>query len=399
MLTRELILPKKHSAFLFGPRLTGKSTCIEFQFPKAFIFNLLEQDLFIQFTTNPKLFKKICIEHHEKTGESLFVIDEVQRLPYLLNEVHHLIEKKNFRFILSGSSARKLKREGANLLAGRAIENFLFPLTYSELLKNKAPFELDDYLLFGSLPKIYLSDVESKKLILRSYVNTYLAEEIQQEGGVRNLPAFIRFLELAAEANAQELNYSQIANDTTVKSSTIKEYYSILSETRLGTFLYPWKRSVRKELAGSPKFYFFDHGVVNSLLQRLRAPLTNNDKGPLFEQMIINHVIAAQSYQHIEGSLNYWKTKGGNEVDLLVSRSGKPISAIEIKLTTRPNSRDFSGLKSILEEYPGLNAYLVCNAPVRETLEFRDQKIHVLPYRDFLEKSMSYAFDLTSQGR
>ncbi len=380
----------KYSSFLFGPRLTGKSTCIKMQFKNAKIFNLLEEDLYLQFTSNPKLFRNLCIQHHTNTGETLFVIDEVQRLPYLLNEVHSMIENQGFLFILSGSSARKLKRAGANLLAGRAIENFLFPLTYQEIINDKQEFNLDSVLQFGSLPKVYLADETEKKGILKSYVNTYLAEEIQQEGGVRNLPAFIRFLELAAESNSQELNYSQIASDSGVRSSTIKEYYSILSETRIGTLLYPWTKSVRKELAGSPKFYFFDQGIVNALQQKLSSNLSNSEKGPLFEQWIINQVTAYIHYHHLERSLNYWKTKAGVEVDLLVSKSRKPTTVIEIKWTSKPTTTHFSGLKSIQDEYPEIRCILVCNVITPEQHEVRGKKIEILPYADFLKNLGQY---------
>jgi len=390
MLNRDLILNSNHSSFLFGPRLTGKSTCIKLQFKNAKVFNLLEEDLFLQFTSNPKLFRNLCIQHHKTTGEKLFVIDEVQRLPFLLNEVHNLIENHQFIFVLSGSSARKLKRAGANLLAGRAIENFLFPLSYSEITKNNQEFNLDEVLKFGSLPKIHLTNEDEKKAILKSYVNTYLSEEIQQEGGVRNLPAFIRFLELAAESNSQELNYSQIASDSGVRSSTIKEYYSILSETRIGTLLYPWTRSIRKELAGSPKFYFFDQGIVNSLLQKLTSTLSNTEKGPLFEQWLINQVIAHIHYHHLERSLNYWKTKAGVEVDLLVSQSRKPIAAIEIKWTSNPATTHFSGLKSILEEHPNIKAILVCNVLAPETRKIKGKDVEILPFAEFLTNLNQY---------
>ncbi len=390
MLKRDLKLNPKHSSFLFGPRLTGKSTCIKMHFNNAKTFNLLEEDLFLQFISNPKLFRNLCIQHHKKTGEKLFILDEVQRLPFLLNEVHSMIENQGFIFILSGSSARKLKRAGANLLAGRALENFLFPLTYHEIINAQQEFDLESILKYGSLPKVYLSNEEEKKGILRAYVNTYLNEEIQQEGGVRNLPAFIRFLELAAESNSQELNYSQIASDSGVRSSTIKEYYSILSETRIGTFLYPWTKSVRKELAGSPKFYFFDLGIVNALLQKLTSNLSNSEKGPLFEQWLINQVIAHIHYHQLERSLNYWKTKAGVEVDLLVSQSRKPISAIEIKWTSNPTTAHFSGLKSIQEEHPNIKCFLVCNIPAPETRKIKGKDVEVLPFSDFLTNLDQY---------
>jgi predicted AAA+ superfamily ATPase len=360
------------------------------QFQDAKVFNLLEEDLYLQFISNPKLFRNLCIQHHQNNGGRLFVIDEVQRLPFLLNEVHNLIENQGFIFILSGSSARKLKRAGANLLAGRALENFLFPLTYQEIIRSQQEFDLDSILQFGALPKVFLSDELDKKAILKSYVNTYLAEEIQQEGGVRNLPAFIRFLELAAESNSQELNYSQIASDSGVRSSTIKEYYSILSETRIGTLLYPWTKSVRKELAGSPKFYFFDQGIVNALQQKLSSNLSNSEKGPLFEQWVINQVIAYIHYHQLERSLNYWKTKAGVEVDLLVSKSRKPIAAIEIKWTSKPTIAHFSGLKSILEEHPNINGVLVCNVMAPEKHEIRGRIIEVLPYSDFMKNMSQY---------
>jgi len=363
--------------------MTGKTTWLKSTFSGWHIIDLLREDNFQIFLSDPSRLRKEVFAAREKPGFLGVIIDEIQRVPSLLNEVQSLIESDGITFILSGSSARKLKRGGANLLAGRAYEMRIFPVTYIESNNYKKDFfELDSVLQFGALPKILLSSPAEKKRILKSYVGTYLREEIHAEALVRNLPSFSRFLALAAESCGQEVNFSEISRETTVKSKTIKEYYSILEETWIGTFLHPWKKTVRKQLAGSPKFYFFDNGVTNALRETLGGVLSPEIRGLLFEQWVIGEVRAIISYAELEGSLYYWKIRGGSEVDLLVARGSAPLTAVEIKHTSNPGPRCFSGLNSLAEEYPGIGRYLVCNVE----RAFDNDGIHVMNYRQFFEE-------------
>ncbi len=379
---RLLKVPPRHSFFLFGPRMTGKSTWLKMAFPKALHIDLLEEANFQRYLSQPSRIRSEIDAFRSKNPKGWVILDEIQRNPALLNEVHRAIEETQLKFALSGSSARKLKRGGANLLAGRAFELRMFPLTAHEW---GADFRLDHVLRWGALPAVIQEENTQKKQILRAYVSTYLREEIQAEGFVRNLPSFSRFLQLAAETIGQETAYSAMSRETTVASKTIREYYQILEDTLLGFLLLPWQSRVQKQLAGSPKFYFFDCGVTNALRESLSDPPTGAEKGALFEQWVIQEVRALLSYQNFEGSVAYWKARGGNEVDLIIARGRKPLLAVEIKSTTNPSSRDFAGLRSFAEEYPKVPKVLVTSQP-RASLH---DKVEALPYLEFFERLLS----------
>lgn len=376
MITRLISLSKARSFFLFGPRMTGKSTWLKSQLGGSLKIDLLEESNYQRYLSDPEALRLELESYQKKRPEGWVVIDEVQRIPSLLNEVHRAIESSRLKFALSGSSARKLKRGGANLLAGRAIEKKLFSLTSVELGEK---FTLSDALFWGTLPSVWLADPEQKKQILRSYISVYLREEIQAEGLVRNVQSFSRFLQLAGENFAKELNYSSIAKDTAVQSKTIKEYFSILEDTLIGFLLPPWKKSVRKQLAGSPKFYFFDNGVTNSLRENLTDRPTGEIYAALFEQWVIQEVRAILSYLNFEGSLYYWRARGGNEVDLIIARGTKPILAVEIKSTQRPNESHFGGLKSFSEEYPTVPLVLVTQQ-ARSSTHKKIESMHALEF-------------------
>lgn len=384
MISRRL-RPPRSSALLFGPRMTGKSTWLRHHCPDWLWIDLLQEDNFQLYLSDPSRLRKEVLALTVKPPG--VVIDEIQRVPALLNEVQSLIEEQGLKFYLSGSSARKLKRGGANLLAGRAIELRLFPLTLPEIQSydSGAVFRLDDVLRFGTLPKVCLSDEAEKKRILRTYAGTYLHHEIQAEGLVRSLPSFSRFLSIAAETCGQEVNFSEISRETTVKSKTIREYFSVLQDTWLGYLLPPWEKSVRKQLAGSPKFYFFDNGVANALREALSGSLAPEARDPLFEQWVINGIRAELSYREFEGSLFFWRARGGSEVDLLIARGSKPVAAIEIKHTSNPGPKHFAGLKSIAEEYPKLDRFLICTV----ARPYVDSGIRVCGYSQFLAELAS----------
>lgn len=388
MIKRLLDLPKR-SFFLFGPRLTGKSTLIKTLLPDALKIDLLEESNFQRFLANPSLLESELKSFQKKDPRGWVVIDEIQRVPALLNEVHRTIENSKLRFALSGSSARKLKRGGANLLAGRASDLRLFPLTSVEL---GPQFDLDTMIRWGGLPPVYTEDPSVRKAILQSYTTTYLLEEIQAEGIVRNLPAFARFLQLAAETSSQEVNLTALSQEVSTTVSTIKAYYQILEDTLIGFYLPPWKKTVRKQLAGSPKFYLFDTGVTNALRENLTDIPTGTVYGALFEQWVVQEVRALTHYLGFEGSLYYWKARGGNEVDLILSRGSKPILAVEIKSTDRPSKRDLSGLESFHSEYPQVPRLLV----TRQSRSAEINGIETLPAGEFLSRLWAQEWISTS---
>jgi predicted AAA+ superfamily ATPase len=361
--------------------MTGKSTWLKGALPQALWIDLLEEGNFQRYLSDPEALATELEAFKRRHPTGWVVIDEIQRIPSLLNEVHRALESSKLKFALSGSSARQLKRGGANLLAGRAIERHLFPLTLEEW---GGAFSLNEALRTGALPGVVNASDDDKKRILRTYVSTYLKEEIQAEGIVRSLPAFSKFLQLAAECVSQEVNASSISRETTVTSKTIGEYFRILEDTLIGFFVPPWTRSVRKQLAGSPKFYFFDNGVTNALTQNLTDAPSGAARGILFEQWIVQEVRAALSYNEIDASLYYWKARGGNEVDLVIARGSKPVLAIEIKSTSMPNVRDTAGLKSFSEEYPKVACVLVGQNPKEQIIG----GVRCLPYAQFLTKDL-----------
>lgn len=378
MYSRLFSFKTNRSFFLLGPRMTGKSTLLRSRFPDSFWIDLLSGDAYQKYLGDPEKFYDEILYQIKKNKIKSVVVDEIQRLPELLNEVHRLIESNKIQFILSGSSARKLKRQSANLLGGRANEYHLFPLTYHELGDD---FSLSSIMIYGSLPIIVSSSANEKKEILKSYTTTYLREEIQLEGTVRRLPSFSKFLQLAAESVSQEVNYSNLGSEIGISGKTIREYYQILEDTLIGFFLHPWHKTVRKQLAGSPKFYLFDNGITNALRENLHESISSESRGPLFEQWILQQVRAICSYQNFEGSMSYWKARGGHEVDLILSRGSTPILAVEIKHTQQPKTKDTACLDSIREEYPKLKTLLVTRQDLPRMISGHES----LPYEKFLD--------------
>ncbi len=359
-LNRLIDLPKKSSFFLLGPRQVGKSTLIKHKFAKqSWSINLLIEEDYLQYSSNPQLFIKEAVTKIKKEKIKTIFIDEIQRLPSLLNEVQFLMQEyPDCQFILSGSSARKLKRGGANLLGGRAVERFLFPMTYME---TKDDFDLEQALTFGTLPPILAMDKEEKIDTLSTYVNTYLREEIQAEGIVRNLGAFSKFLNVAASQCGDLLNFAAIARECQLPSSTIQSYYQILEDTLIGFKLEPWRKSVRHRLSAQSKFYFFDTGVINAINKSLTAKLIQPLRGRLFEHFIILETYRNIKYKRSEANLFFWRTSNHAEVDLLIEKHGQLIAAIEIKSTSSLASRDLSGLMSFNKTHPDVPCYVVSN--------------------------------------
>ncbi len=361
---------KKSSFFLFGPRGTGKSFLLRKELSEdTFSINLLDSHLYFQLQANPSLLKEIILA--QKTTR--VVIDEVQRLPELLNLVHLLIEEHQIRFVLTGSSARKLKRGGANLLAGRALRKELFPLTWKEL----AQFNLNKYLKYGGLPMSYFS--ENSEEYLDTYVNMYLKEEIQAEGIVKKLPAFSQFLQLAATTNGELLNFTSISNETGVSSKTIKEYYSILEDTLLGFMVEPWTKSMKRKPIQTAKFYFFDTGIKNTLSATRELSEKSDLWGRSFEHFIAMELRAYLSYElKNKYRLQFWRSTSQFEVDFVI---GDQV-AIEVKATNKIKPENFKGLRALIEENKFKKYYLISNDPTERIHE----KIICLPWSKFLEK-------------
>ncbi len=362
-------LVEKKSHFLFGPRATGKSSLIKHELAdQAMIVDLLHSETYMRLLENPSLIESMI----DAQGQSLIVIDEIQRVPELLNEVHRLIENKQLRFLLTGSSARKLKQYSVNLLAGRARQAELFPLTYHEYRE----FNLEKFLQYGGLPFVTMSDEPIEEL--DAYVTTYLEQEIKAEALVQKLPAFSRFLQLAALTSGATLNYATIASDAGVSGSTLKEYYQILEDTFLGFTVLPWQHSVKRKAASTARFYLFDTGVKNRLAQINQLPQQTDLYGQAFEQFIAMELRAYISYSRNKLPLCFWRTTADFEVDFIVGG----IAAIEIKSTRKVTTKHLKGLKYLMEENKIKDYYLVSHDP----LVRKEGNIMLLPWEYFLKK-------------
>jgi len=381
---RLLKLPTHHSFFLFGPRQVGKTTLIRDTFPAecCLVYDLLIPEELRRLKMNPGRFRDEII-HRDPKYTHVF-IDELQKIPEILDEVHYLLEtlKPAPNFILSGSSARKLKRVNANMLGGRAFSFSLYGLSYLELLKS-SQFSLYHSLELGSLPAIYLSSREDAILSLRSYVNTYIKEEIQFEALVRNLDIFTEFLRLAANENANILNYSKIAADLGVSSATVREYYQILEDTLLGFYLRPYSSRLRKKLAKHPKFYFFDTGVVRALQYKLSLELAPKtaEFGKVFEHFIIKEFIHLATYLKPDYQFSYYRTENNAEVDLIIETPEGKTFAIEIKASDNPRLSDLRGLRSFKSLIP--EAELYCASLTNKRFKL-DNSIWIYPWQELL---------------
>lgn len=378
MLHRSCKLPATASCLLLGPRQTGKSTFIRNQLPaSSFAVDLLQTDTFLRYSKDPAQFRFEALKAAERGATTIFV-DEVQKVPALLDEVQGLLDQHGLRFLLTGSSARKLRRGGANLLGGRALLRRLHPLTAVELGER---FDLERTLRFGSLPPIALAaDDDEAAERLSAYAHAYLREEIQAEGLVRNLGGFARFLDVIAAQSGDLLNAEAIARDAGVAARTVREYCQILEDTLLAFRLEPWRRSPRARLVAHPRLYLFDTGVTNALAQRARAVPDATARGRLFEQWVILETWRQTDYHHPETRLFYWRTNHGAEVDLLLERHGRLRVAVEIKSKRTIAGADIAGLRSFAEAHPDVP--LVVVAPVPQP--WRLGAIDVMPPLHFL---------------
>jgi predicted AAA+ superfamily ATPase len=362
-------LLQKKSYFLLGPRQTGKSFLIRNQLKPDHVYNLLERDTFQKLAFNTALIRQEVLKKNE-----LVVIDEIQKLPELLDEVHNLIEEKNIRFLLTGSSARKLKKYGTNLLGGRARLQYLHPFIYHEL---KNHFDLNKVLNYGLIPSIYFSD--DPEADIEAYIGLYLQQEIANEGLTRNLPAFSRFLEVAALSHAEQVNYTSISNDAQIPRTTVHEYFEILKDTLIAYELPAWKQTVKRKPIATPKYYFFDWGIVRKLQKLGRIQMGSSLAGKAFESYIFHEVM---SYCHYNGikDLCYWRTTGQDEVDFILNSE----IAIEVKSSKNIHPSDLKGLIRLKEENIIKKFYLVYHGEKEITLEVAPF-VRILPYKKFLD--------------
>lgn len=380
MIPRLLTLPADESFFLFGPRGVGKTTLLKHLpwFSEALYINLLKPGLEMRFARNPSELENMVMALGPETRH--VIIDEVQKVPRLLDAVHDLIETTDKKFILTGSSARKLKHGGANLLAGRAFVYHLYPFTYFE-----QQVEIVDCLRFGMLPKIFeYSSDEKKQLYLDAYTNTYLKEEIWAEQFIRELDPFRRFLEVAAQTNGKIVNFANLARDVGTSDKNIQKYFSILEDTLLGFFLEAFQHSFRKRLSKTPKFYFFDTGIVRALSAQTSLPLVpgTSQFGDAFEHFIILQAIQLSSYYHRDYRFSYLKTKDDAEIDLIVERPGLPLLFIEIKSSENVQSEHLITLKRMAQDFDGCEAICLSRDPYAKQLD----GITVFPWMDGLRK-------------
>jgi predicted AAA+ superfamily ATPase len=368
-------LPPKQSTFLWGPRKTGKSTFLKNQFPHSLVYDFLKTDLFFELTKNPALFREQLLAQKKEVLEHPVILDEVQKVPQILDEVHWLIENTDLRFILCGSSARKLKRGQANLLGGRAWRYEMFPLTSREI--GIGEVQLLRALNHGLIPVHYLQDNYQKSL--EAYVRDYLKEEVFHEGLTRNIPAFSRFFDAMAYSHGQLTNYSNIARECGVSSKTVKEYYQILIDTLLGTMVEPFKKRQDRNVIGqASKFYLFDVGVAGALTKRKIPEEKGELFGQAFEHFILMEIYAHSSYSEVNYDINFWRTKSGLEVDFILGRGEV---AIEVKGTSRVDNRDFNALGTFIQEYSPQKAFMVCNEKTKRV----HKGITVISWREFLQ--------------
>lgn len=365
MYSRLIIPPVDKSFFLFGPRGTGKTTWVKSTFPKALYLDLLEAEIFNDLLANPQRLENYI----PKDFTDHIIIDEVQRIPEILNEVHRLIEKEHLKFILTGSSARKLRKKGQNLLAGRALTYFLHPLAAVELGPD---FNLERSLSYGHLPSI--NKEENPQKYLESYIKTYLEEEVFQEGLTRNLSVFARFLETASFSQGSVLNTSEVAREAGINRKVVEDYFKILEDLLIGYRLPVFNKRAKRRLLAHPKFYFFDVGIYKTLRPMGPLDMPEMVAGISYESLFFQDMVAINNNLNLGYKLFYYKTATGIEVDF-VAYGEKGIRAFEIKRANKISSNAIKGLKHFSKEYPQSKNFLIYGGKRK----MREGDIEILP--------------------
>ena len=368
----QIKLPEKQSAFLWGARKTGKTTFLRQAFPESVSYNFLDTDLFFTISKTPSVLRQRILALEAAKLKRPIILDEVQKIPGVMDEVHYLIEEKGLRFILCGSSARKLRRGHVNLLGGRAWRYEMFPLTSMELPE----FDLLRALNNGLIPSHYLED--APQMSLKAYVQDYLKEEVFSEGLTRNIPAFSRFFDAMGYSHGEMLNFANIARDCGVDAKTVREYYQILVDTLLGRFVEPFKRQQdRGVITRAAKFYLFDTGVAGAVIKRRIPEARGEVFGKAFEHFIFMELAAYRGYAGKDFDINYWRTKAGQEVDFVLA-GGE--TAIEVKGSSRVDNADIRGMRAFVDQYNPRRALIVSQEKVRRAAG----SITIIPWPEFL---------------
>lgn len=364
----------KKSVFLLGPRQTGKSTLLRTLFPDSRFVDLLEADTFRELSSHPE-----SLRQRLRPSERLVIIDEIQKLPSLLDEVQLLIDRnKDLRFILTGSSARRLKRGAANLLGGRAYFLNFHPLVSAEI--GGGASRILDRCNFGSLPAIIDSALPKREL--DSYVGTYLKEEIQAEALTRSIENFARVLNFSAHLNAEQINYTKIGNDAGVPPRTVRDYFQIFADTLIAHIVPAFQKTTKRKAVATEKFYFFDLGVARSLARSGEVSFETPAFGKSLEHLVLLELIAYRDYHWMDTSLHYWRSQSQFEVDFIVNEN----IAIEVKASSRVSNQDLKGLKALNEDLPMRRNIVVCNEPERRTVS----DIELIPFGEFLDDLWSH---------
>jgi predicted AAA+ superfamily ATPase len=368
-------LPPRRSAFLWGARKLGKSTWLRHRFPDSLVYDFLRTDVLLDFTRRPALLREQLLAQPPERLAHPVLLDEVQKVPALLDEVHWLIENRGLRFVLCGSSARKLRRGGANLLGGRAWRYEMHPMVTPEL-QQLGPLDLVRILSRGTIPDHYVQ--EQYRRSLDAYVRDYLKEEVFDEGLTRNVPAFARFFDAIGFCHRELTNFANIARDVGVDAKTVKAYYQILVDTLLGRFVEPfWRRTGRQVITHAAKFYLFDVGVAGAVTRRPVTEARGDAFGRAFEHFILTELAAHASYSGLNHPIRFWRTKSGLEVDFVL---GEGDVAVEVKGTNRVDRRELRGILAFREEHGPREAFVVCDEPAERSVE----GIRVIPWREFL---------------
>ena len=355
--------------FLFGGRQVGKSTLLKERFSKAVYFDLLNSELRNRFRQHPEEFREGLLRY---PPETIVIVDEIQKVPDLLDEVHWLMVNKGFYFVLSGSSARKLKKSGANTLGGRAIPETLFPLVSAEI----PDFDLNRAVQNGMIPRHYM--VANARNRLKSYIELYLKEEILEEAAVQNIDHFVRFLEVAAISDGEMLNYENVASDCGVSANTVKAYYKILCDTLLGFEVPAYRKVIKRKLSKASRFYFFDVGIANYLTGRHHLAPKTPEFGHAFEHLVLQEIVAYLGYKNSEEKLTYWHTYDDIEVDAVI---GDARLAIEIKSTDEVQTNHKKGLVEFAKEHPNARRILVS----RDRISRRSGDVDLYYVMDFFK--------------
>jgi predicted AAA+ superfamily ATPase len=372
MYQRSIIIPQDKSFFLFGPRGTGKTTWVKNNFPSALYLDLLEAEIYNELLVNPQRLEKMI----GSAGAQWIIIDEIQRIPDLLHEVHRLIEAKKHRFILTGSSARKLRAKGVNLLAGRALNLTMPPLTAQELGKD---FNLDQSLRFGRLPAVFQE--ADPKAYLKSYVHTYLDEEVRQEGLTRNMAAFARFMESASFSQGAVLNISEVARECSVERKVVEGYFSILEDLLIAYRVPVFTKKAKRKMIAHPKFFFFDVGVYRTI--RPTGPLDRAEEieGSALETLVFQELNSLNKNMNLDYQIYYWRTFNQTEVDFVLYGE-RGIKAFEVKRTAKVRLKELQGLKLFLKDYPMAKAFYLYGG----NRYYQEGTIEIIPIQDALVK-------------